>query len=390
MCRRAINDWTATQDLARDIVQNVFQQFSLTIRKGLWLGDLRRFRKPEAWFTHVARNEIASFKREQARRWHGERPRRLGSKTGSSTKVRFAFRYAHELPKLPRIEDEDGLKMDAFVSAVDCAFVNRRRSPEEFTFDREIVQRYLTALGRLPTSQRVAFVLYKDVLLQPEEQALVLGVDKQLLEKIRNGSRPDLRIGDIAALLGRRSGTLSSDLTRAKAALRKDLLNLRWRPPTALPIPKRPREFLVGFSGHRGSIRSFRVRMEDCGTLKPSPLSLCAGDLEYVRRISDLKHRDSALVSKNYKATNAYSLDMVPGWVKAPEQDDPSHAELLKTIGDLLKRRKRFTTITKVLNTTQVAPRFGTTWHHTAVELIARRAGLVGPIRTRSNSSTCH
>jgi hypothetical protein len=72
-------------------------------------------------------------------------------------------------------------------------------------------------------------------------------------------------------------------------------------------------------------------------------------------------------------------MDMVPGWVKVPEPDDPQYVELLKRIRELLKARKKATTIAQILNTTHVPARFGKAWHHTAVSLIARRAGLVQP-----------
>jgi hypothetical protein len=51
--------------------------------------------------------------------------------------------------------------------------------------------------------------------------------------------------------------------------------------------------------------------------------------------------------------------------------------ELLEIIRQLRKARKRYTTIAKILNATGVPPLLGTRWHHTAVSLIAWRAGLV-------------
>ena len=50
---------------------------------------------------------------------------------------------------------------------------------------------------------------------------------------------------------------------------------------------------------------------------------------------------------------------------------EPQYVDLLKIIRNLLNAKKKYTTIAKVLNANHVPPRIGTTWHHTAVSLIA-------------------
>jgi len=81
------------------------------------------------------------------------------------------------------------------------------------------------------------------------------------------------------------------------------------------------------------------------------------------------------------ESTCAYTLDLKPGWVKAPEPDAPEYVELIQKIRELLKARKRYATIAKVLNATHVPAVFGNTWHHTAVRLIASRARLIKIVR---------
>jgi hypothetical protein len=70
-------------------------------------------------------------------------------------------------------------------------------------------------------------------------------------------------------------------------------------------------------------------------------------------------------------------MEIVPGWVKAPEPDTPQFMGLSKMIDELHKAKKRWTTVADVLNAKHVPPRIGKAWHHTGVRLIAVRAMLI-------------
>jgi RNA polymerase sigma factor (sigma-70 family) len=373
LCRKATHD----PDLATELVHHVFSKFFRLIWNDMWVGDLRKFTTPEAWFTHAARNAIADVRRERSRRKHGERPKRNGDSTGSQ-KLRFGYHYAYELPQ---IEDEDGLQLDVIQCAVESVFVIAQRSPEERVFDREILMRYLTALCQLTPLQRAVYILYQDELLQPEEQYQLLSLDARatriLVETTR--ARPHLRLADVASLLGRKEGTLSSELTRAKVRLQVELSDLRWRKPRELAVPKWSREFLVGFSGHSGSLRSLQLGLEERAMLSLPSWVICARDKEYVRAMPWPTPQHESLCPPKQERLYVRSMDIVPGWVRAPEPDSPEDIRLLEIVRDRLKTTKSYQTIANELNAALVPPRFGNVWHRTAVRLIAMRAGFVKP-----------
>jgi RNA polymerase sigma factor (sigma-70 family) len=379
LCRKVTNDKDEATGIVHDAIRKFFQQ----IWTDMWIGDLREFTSPEAWLTRTTLNACGDFRRERYQRKHGERPKKIRDTT-VFPKPKFRYLYAHELPQ---IENEDGQQLDVVECALESALGSLRRNAEESAFDREILMRYLTALRQLTPVQCAVYILYKDELLQPEEQEQLLGLDASasriVIETIR--AQPQMRLVDVANLLGRIEGTLSSELTRAKVRLQRELSDLLWRKPSKLPVPKWSREFLAGYSGRHGSFSSFRVRLEEHETLEKSPWLISARDKEYVRGMPGPKRRHENLKTPSgpsYHGTPTYSMDMVPGWFKAPEPDDPQYIDLLKTIRERLQARKRYTTIAKVLNATHVPPRFGKTWHHTAVRLIARRAGLVKTAQT--------
>jgi len=365
--------WRGTRDQneASGIVHQVFCKLFKLVHDDMWAGELRKFRNPEAWLTRTALNAVADFRREQSWRRHGERPKRSADTT-VSPKRRLGYRYASELPQ---IEGEDSLPLDVIDCAVESAFVSARRNPEEQAFDRQIVKRYSSALCQLTPLQRKVYIFCKDQLLQPEEQEQLLNLDARtarvVVEMMR--ARPHMRLVDVAHLLGRKEGTLSSELTRAKLRLQVELSDLRWRKPSELPVPKWSREFLVAFSRHRGFLRSLRIQVAEPGEAE----EVRERDKELIRGMPGPSRQHESIRPLKQERLFARSMDMVAGWVQAPEPDDPQYVDLLKRIRELLKARKRNPTIAKELNAAHVPPRFGKTWHHTAVNVIARRAGLV-------------
>jgi RNA polymerase sigma factor (sigma-70 family) len=276
-CRRATRDQTRDQNEARGIVHNVFCKFFELVRKDIVALELRKFKSLEAWLKRAAENAIVDFRREQSLREHGERPKRIEGDFTSPT-PKFGYRYAHELPK---IKDEDGLCLDVIDCASESTFVSARRNPEERVFDREILTRYRSALRQLTPLQRAVYILCKDDLLPAGQQEQLLSLDartaRMVVETMR--ARPRLRLVDLANLLGRKEGTLSSELTRAKRKLQAELSDLRWRKPSELAIPKWPRELLVGFSGHRGFLRSFGGQVAEPG----EPVEISERDEDFVR-----------------------------------------------------------------------------------------------------------
>jgi RNA polymerase sigma factor (sigma-70 family) len=371
LCRAATQD-TGT---AEDIAQKVFHKFFQQIWEYTNGGEVRGFASPEAWLTRVAKNACADFGRERSRRLYGERPRKNPEK--SNRKARFTFPYVHELQEM---EDEDGLELDVIECAVHSGLVRTWRNPEENAFDREILMRYLSALCRLTPLQRLAYVLCKDKMLQAEEQEQLLhacGSIAEMVQEVISG-RPDMRIGEIAYLLGIKEGTFSSELTRARARLQVELADLRWRKPCELPVVQTlSREFIVGFSGKRGSFGSLRMRLEEPTEPEQLPWFICERDKDFVRTMPGPKRKYENIRPHKQEGVQVYSMNVKPGWAKVPEADHPDYVSLLNRIRDLLRARKKWTTIAKELNAAHIPSRFGQTWHPSGVRLFAERARLV-------------
>jgi hypothetical protein len=176
-------------------------------------------------------------------------------------------------------------------------------------------------------------------------------------------------------LLGR--ADVSPDTSKAADKLGEQLSDLDPFRARQLPVPKWSRNYLGGLTSYCGSFKSCCVRLEQHGQPEEAPWSISESDKDFIRGMPGLQRQHQQIRPLKQKSVSAYSMKLKPGWVKAPEPDAPEYVDLLETIRALLKLRKRCTTIAKVLNATHVPPRFGKTWHHTGVRLIARRAGLI-------------
>jgi hypothetical protein len=281
------------------------------------------FSNPKAWLRKVAQSVLDAYSRKSAteRKRYRELDRPLRSPT--------------------RKNGED-------------IWLIHRRPPNLET--REIRMRYIRALEKLPPIQRAAWILCKDELLtQDEAEPLLVPPLHWRAARAALVHKP-LPDAEVSRLLSR--ADVSPDASKAKGKLSHLLSDLNPFKASQRPAPKWPREFLAGPHNQPGSHIFLRLGLVESDEREEQHESLCTPKQErlYVR-----------------------SMEAVPGWVRAPEPDEPQDVELLNRIRELLKARKRATTIAEILNATQVPPRFGTTWHHTAVSLFARRAGLVKP-----------
>jgi DNA-directed RNA polymerase specialized sigma24 family protein len=249
---------------------------------------------------------------------------------------------------------------------------------------REIRERYVAALTNLPPVQRAAWVLCKDELLTHDEAEQMLAPIlhwRTARAALRRKPLPD---AEVSFLLSRKD--VSPDTSKASNKLGEQLSDLDPSRASHVPVIRWSREYL-GLTRRYGSFRSLRplcVRFEPHGQQEQAG-SISDRDRDSIRGMG-LQRQDESTRLLKQESTCAYTLDLKPGWVKAPEPDAPEYVELLQKIRKLLKARKRCTTIAKILNTTHVPPVFGNTWHHTAVRLIASRARLIKAVRVSQST----
>ena len=243
---------------------------------------------------------------------------------------------------------------------------------------REIRERYVAALTDLPPVQRAAWVLCKDELLTHDEAEPMFAPIlhwRTARTVLRHKPLQDL---EASFLLGRKD--VSPDASKAKDKLGEQLSDLDPFRASHTPAPSWSREYLGGFTNHCGSFRSLRVRFGE-HTQQEHAEPISDRDRDFIRAMACPQKQDEFTRLLKQESTCAYTLDLKPGWVKAPEPDAPEYVELIQKIRELLKARKRYATIAKVLNATHVPAVFGNTWHHTAVRLIASRARLIKIVR---------
>ena len=255
---------------------------------------------------------------------------------------------------------------------------------------REIRQRYVAALKNLPPVQRAAWVLCKDELLMHDEAEPMLAPILHWRTAPAALGRKPLQDAEASFLLGRKD--VSPDASKAAEKLGEQLSDLDPFRALHLPVVKWSREYLGGLTSHCGSFRYVRplcVRFK-LHAQQEQAFPISERDRDFVRAMVCLQRQDEITRLLKQESTCAYTLDVKPGWVTAPEPDAPEYVELVQKIRELLNARKRHTTIAKVLNATHVPPVFGNTWHHTAVRLIASRARLIKAVRVSQSAPSAN
>jgi len=251
---------------------------------------------------------------------------------------------------------------------------------------REIRERYVAALKNLPPVQRAAWIFCKDELLTHDEAEPMLAPILHWRTARAALRRKPLQDAEVSFLLSRKD--VSPDASKAADKLGEQLSDLDPFRAVHLPVVKWSREYLGGLTSHCGSFRHLRtlgVRFK-LHAQQEQAFPISARDRDFVRAMVFLQRQDEIKRLHKQESTCAYTLDVKPGWVKAPEPDAPEYVELIQKIRELLNARKRHTTIAKVLNATNVPPVFGNTWHHTAVRLIALRARLIKAVRVSQSA----
>ena len=320
------------------------------------------FNSPGGWLRSVARSVL----------------NRYASKAATESQGAKEFRRAAKFPTR-----RNGKPQDAPYSwLVDHLYAPPRNMEEYLVAEchaREIRERYVAALTNLPPVQRAAWVLCKDELLTHDEAEQMLAPILHWRSARATLRRKPLQDLEVSFLLGRKD--VSPDVSKAKDKLSDQLSDLDPFRASQAPAPTWSCEHLASLTSHCGSFKSSYVRMEQLGPPQEIPWSISEIDKYFIRRMPGLQRQYQSARLLKQESTCAYTKDLKPGWVKAPEPDAPEYVELIQKISELLKAKKRYTTIAKVLNATLVPPVFGNTWHHTAVRLIASRARLIKIVR---------
>jgi DNA-directed RNA polymerase specialized sigma24 family protein len=318
------------------------------------------FRSPGGWLRAVARSVLNKY----------------ASKGAIASERAKEFRRAAKFPTR-----RNGKPQHAPYSWLADDLYGPPRNIEEYLvaecLAREIRQRYVAELKNLPPVQRAAWIFCKDELLTHDEAEPILAPILHWRAARAALRRKPLQDAEVSFLLSRKD--VSPDASKAADKLAEQLSDLDPFRASHAPALMRSREYLGGFTSHCSSLRSLRplgVRFEQCAQHEHAgPIS--ERDRDFIRAMVCIQRQDEITRRLKQESTCAYTLDLKPGWVKAPEPDAPEYVELIQKIRELLNARKRHTTIAKVLNATHVPPVFGNTWHHTAVRLIASRARLI-------------
>jgi len=355
LCQRNLRD----EELAKNVAQEVFLKFFEYVTRTV-LEGAEAIRNAPAWLTRVAHNECANEWRARYVRMYGQRPKK-NSVHRPSARPRVTYRYEHESAEFA---DEDGPGLDE-IPATGSPTTATELTPEENAMFLELLGQYELALGRLTPEQRTAFVLSEDHSLSPDAIQKLLHLDAESIAKL---DRTSLRQSEIAAILGRNEGTVSSDLTRARHALRKSLISYGPQPKQASPISRWPTQYLVGWLSTRGSIRSLHLPQNRNLYPEGTHPILLESDKAFIRGLS--RASDRFMIVRQIAAPRMHGL--VPGWFSAPEPNP----EFVNIIRDLKRARKHHRTIARILNDRGILSPYGTIWHETSVELVAFRFGL--------------
>ena len=340
------------------------------------IADLERytFRSPGGWLRSVARSVLNKYAKKGAAESKGAEEFRLAAEPPARRK---AVNGKHR-----------GLQSSWLV---DYLYAPPRNIEECLVAEcraREIRQRYVAALKNLPPVQRAAWILCKDELLTHDEAAPMLAPNLHWRTARNALRRKPLQGLEASFLLGRKDVT--PDASKANDKLGDQLSDLDPFRASHAPAPKWSRQYLGSLTNHCSSFKSFCVRLEQHAPTEDVPWAISERDKDFIQGMPGIQRQHQHIRPIKQESVSAYSMNLRPGWVKAPEPDAPEYVELIRKIRELLKAKKRYTTIAKVLNATHVPPVFGNTWHHTAVTLIASRARLIKAVRVSQSAPSAN
>ncbi len=271
---------TGRAEEATDVAQASFCKFLKEIYvyvRGLGAAKVNyppwhRFRNPEAWLTRIVMNTLKDFFKTKSRRLKN-------------------CPYFHEL-LLSRKANVDGDFTEKEViddprKAVDRTPWSNPESRmlrlEQQAADRAFVAAYRAVLPRLSLPRLRAWVLCNDQFLQPDEAEKLLKLKSARAAKAA-WSR-GMPIKKAARLLRCAEGTMSSNVSRAREDLGRELADLNPLKAARAPVRKW-HEFLGSSLGVRGSLE--QMDFATAPLLGPLPVTVSAGPVLRPRPASDL------------------------------------------------------------------------------------------------------
>jgi RNA polymerase sigma factor (sigma-70 family) len=231
-----------------------------------------KFRNPEAWLTRIVMNALKDFSKTKSRRLKN-------------------CHYFHELP-LSRKATVDGDITEGEV--IDDPRKSGDRTPwsnpesrmlrlEQQAADRAFVTAYRAVLPRLSLPRLRAWILCNDEFLQPDEAEKLLKLKSALAAKA--AWPKGMPIKEAARLLRCAEGTVSSNVSRARDDLRRELADVDPLKASRAPVRKW-HEFLGSPFGVRGSLEQIVFAITPF--LGPLPVTVSAGPVIPARSASDL------------------------------------------------------------------------------------------------------
>jgi RNA polymerase sigma factor (sigma-70 family) len=229
-----------------------------------------KFRNPEAWLTRIVMNTLKDFFKTKSRRLKN-------------------CPYFHELQLSKASVDGDATERDV----IDDPHKSVDRTPwsnpesrmlrlEQQAADRAFVTAYRAVLLRLSLPRLRAWVLCNDEFLEPDEAENLLKLKSARAAKTTWPK--GMPIQDAARLLRCAEGTVSSNVSRALADLRRELADLDPLKASRSPASKW-HEFLGRPFGVRGSLEQIDFAITPL--LGPLPAKVSAGPTLPTRTASD-------------------------------------------------------------------------------------------------------
>ena len=276
LCRKRIGHAEEATDVAQASISKFLKEIYIYVR-GRGAASMKypawhKFRNPDAWLTRIVMNTLKDFFKTKSRRLKN-------------------CPYFHEL-QLSRKNsvDGDGTERDV----IDDPRKSVDRTPwsnpesrmlrlEQQAADRAFVTAYRAVLPRLSLPRLRAWVLCNDEFLQPDEAEKLLKLKSARAAK---AAWPrGMPIKEAARLLRCAEGTVSSNVSRAREDLGRELADLDPLKASRAPVRKW-HEFLGGSFGVRGSLEQIVFAITPL--LGPLPVTVSAGPVVPARSASDL------------------------------------------------------------------------------------------------------
>jgi hypothetical protein len=245
------------------------------------------FASPDGWFASLAKSVLREYVRRSAKA--SERAKAIDRAARFPTRRKGEPQY-FQPSVFARIHYGPRRNIEQFL-------INQSRN-------KEIRQRYLSALKKVGPVQRTAWILCKDEILTPMQAEPLATALHWRSARAALRARP-IQDMEASRLLNRVD--VSPDVAKARAKLAEQLSDLDPLKASRMPAPKWPREFLVNTSVRAASIRSSQYR---------SARSLSEEHRDYVDHLSQSRRQSERKASKS-SDEEQLSRNLVGAWFQA-------------------------------------------------------------------------